>query len=149
MSVFDYGSFTPFGDGPFGGMTAATGAVRWQFYDPVEDETWTMPINPDSMTSPLRVRARSALHAHGGELVVSDGDPGAHAWDFGGVIRTKAHHDALIDWATRDRAIDVTDHLERTFRVVVTACEIADRRPTPRTQWRLRYVMRTLILEAL
>ena len=44
-------------------------------------------------------------------------------------------------------AVDVTDHLGRTFRVVIEEFNPTDRRPTPRVSWRLRYTMKALILE--
>jgi hypothetical protein len=123
--------------------------TRWVLTDTVTAETWTMPINPDSMSSPLQ--GRTLKFGYGYRL-----DPRVRAfsgqrepveWEWSGVIRSKSHYDALVAWAEKSVAVDVTDHLGRTFRVFLTEFNPTDRRPTPRVSWRLRYAMKALILE--
>ena len=123
---------------------------RWTFVDTVTSETWTVPINPDSMSSPFPTR--QFVHAKGfaGGLNRTRtflAKPQATVIEFGGVIRTKAHHDALEAWARKTVPIELTDHLARSWRVYVTEFIPTDRRPTARTPWRLRYSMKVDFLE--
>lgn len=122
---------------------------RWTLADVATSEVWTMPINPDSMSSPIR--RRNLRYALGGRqdrrLRAMRVAAPAEDWEWSGVIRTQAHYDALLAWAKKPGAIDVTDHLGRTFRVVITDFVPTDRKPTRRTTWRLRYTMKTKLLE--
>ena len=125
--------------------------TRWKFYDPVLDETWTMPINPDSEANPSRNKglafARNARS--GGRYSTIRQVPTPLEWEFGGVIRTKEHHDALDDWMGRRRVIHVTDHLHRKYEVLLTDFQVTERYPTRHVRWRLRYSMKALLLRQL
>lgn len=126
--------------------------TRWKFYDPVLDETWTMPINPDSMTNPIKVKgfAFGRNVRSGGRFTTVRQVPRPVEWEFGGVIRTKAHHDALDEWVGRRRIIQVTDHVHRTYEVMLTGFEVTERAPTKSgVRWRLRYSMKALLLRQL
>jgi len=123
---------------------------RWTFLDTVTAEAWTMPINPDSMDSPFPMR--QFVHAKGLRRGLSRtrtflAKPQGTVIEFGGAIRTKAHHDALEHWAYKTVPIELTDHLGRTWRVYVTDFTPIDRKPTARTPWRLRYSMKVDFLE--
>lgn len=125
--------------------------MKWVLNDPDTAETWTMPINPDSMSSPHP--AKPLRHAYGVRTGLHRARTFMAAqapvrWTFGGVIRTQAHYDALEDWASKD-IVHITDHLARTWVVVMQGFDPVDRRPTPQTPWRLRYQMQTLILRRL
>lgn len=124
--------------------------VRWVLRDVETDEQWTMPINPDSMSSPDPKRT---LRVAGGLVTrrrrVFEGPPPPIEWEWGGAIRTKAHYDSLESWAAKGVEVDVTDHLGRTFRVAITDFVPQDRRPTTQTPWRLRYTMKATILRRL
>lgn len=123
--------------------------TRWVLVDVHTDETWTMPINPDQMSSPLQDRSIATSYGTqaGPDRVRSFVTPtAAKEWTWGGVIRTKAHYDQLAYWARKSRKVRVTDHLGRTFEVLMQAFAPVDRRPTGQTPWRLRYEMTTLVL---
>lgn len=122
---------------------------RWTLRDTQTNEVWTMPINPDSMTSPVRRRQlRFALGGRrDGRIRAMRVAAEAEDWEWSGAIRTQAHYDALLAWADKAVPVDVTDHLGRTFRVVITDFNPTDRKPTRRTSWRLRYTMKTKMLE--
>jgi hypothetical protein len=123
--------------------------TRWVLRDTATNATWTMPINPDSMGSPYQ--GRNLRFARGNprdpRVRTFSGTQAPVEWEWAGVIRSKSHYDALVAWAEKSVAVDVTDHLGRTFRVFITEFNPADRRPTPRVSWRLRYTMKALILE--
>ena len=127
----------------------AIAVQRWLLRDTATNAQWRMPINPDSMTSPLP--RRQMKHAGGWRadqrVRTFITTPEATEWEWSGVIRTQAHYDQLVTWARKNVAVDVTDHLGRTFRVFITDFNPTDRRPTPHVPWRLRYSMKARILE--
>jgi len=126
--------------------------VRWTLYDPVADETTTLPINPNTATSPFG--SKSIASAQGLEsdalgrkrmrLTQSASSP--VEWQFGGVIRSEAHHDELLRWTEKSNEVRVSDHLGHTFEVIIRKIEFADRRPMPTNQWRLTYTASALVL---
>lgn len=123
--------------------------LRWTLHDPVADETWTMPINPDA-ASPIGSKGRVLTFAGGGpggdlRTRVMSG-PRVRDWSWSGVIRTEAHYAELSRWAKKRNAITVTDHLGRTVTVYLTKFDPTDRRPTALTPWRLRYTMTAKII---
>jgi hypothetical protein len=123
--------------------------VRWVFHEVDTGATYTVPINPDSMTSPFPERQMSTSYGSrsgGTRLRTNEHPSAAKEWEFGGVIRTQAHHDALAAWAHKPGRVNVSDHLGRTFQVVFQSFEPTDRSPTPNTPWRLRYAMTALVL---
>lgn len=123
--------------------------TRWVLLDTVTAATWTMPLNPDSMSSPFPRRNLKFSHGWRADQRVRafSGAREPIEWEWSGVIRSKSHYDSLVEWAEKSVAVDVTDHLGRTFRVFLTEFNPLDRRPTPRVEWRLRYTMKALILE--
>lgn len=125
---------------------------RWVFTEVDTGATYTVPINPDSMSSPFHDREVTTAYGSrtGSDRLRTFESPAiAKEWEFGGAIRTKEHHDALDAWAKKPGLINVTDHLGRTFQLVFQAFEATDRSPTPSTPWRLRYSMNALILRRL
>lgn len=125
---------------------------RWTFVDPIADETWVMPINPNTATSPFVAKnittAQGAdLDSHGIHRTRMFQAPSAPtSWQFGGVIRTKEHHDELLRWAGKANIVRVTDHLQRTFIVLLQKLDVTDRTPTASTSWRMTYTMTALVL---
>lgn len=123
---------------------------RWHFHDPVTNDFWIVPINPDSMTSPFPQRQFSyGMGKLGGIERVREAIPTPMDWQFGGVIRTRSHHDQLEAWAKVPNPIRITDHLGRIFLVQLTKFLPSERRPTPRVSWRMRYTMNGLVLKEL
>lgn len=121
--------------------------ARWTFVEVETGETYEMPINPDSMNSPFPERQFATSWWGLARRLRSNQTPSpAREWEFAGVIRSQAQHDALEEWASKPGLINVTDHLGRTFTTLFTAFEPTDRRPTPNTPWRLRYSMKALVL---
>ena len=122
---------------------------RWVLTEVDTGDTWTMPINPDSMTSPVLERSMTTTYGSNvgtARLRTFVTPSRALDWSWSGVIRTKAHHDALEAWSRKPGKVRVTDHLGRTFEVMLQGFEPTDRKPTPTTPWRLRYTMKTLLL---
>lgn len=130
---------------------------RWIFHDPDLDETWTVPINPNSMTDPenrtraftFGIRSRSSnISAAGAIRGIETASPIVE-WEFGGVIHTQEHHDNLEYWARKPGEIEITDHFGRTWVVLMKTFEPTERRPTPSKPWRFTYEARAEVLERL
>lgn len=125
---------------------------RWIFIEVDTGATYTVPINPDSASSPFPDRQIQQVYGsrEGYNRMRSFETPAPpKEWEFGGVIRTQAQHDTLRAWSKKPGAINITDHLDRTFQVVFQDFQATDRSPTPNTPWRQRYTMSALILRRL
>lgn len=126
---------------------------RWTFYEVATGQSYTVPINPDSMTSPFGdTRSHTVAHTGtptGPRTATRMNRTPARDWEFSGPIRTREHHDALETWAKKPGKVHITDHLGRTFVVMFRSFEATDRKPTPTVPWRLRYTMKTLLLRRL
>jgi hypothetical protein len=125
--------------------------VRWHFTDPVTDEEWTVPRNPNTMTSPHPVKSRQTMPAPPGapsaiNIATQQAPVVPFEWTFGGDIRTEEHYDQLLAWSQKNRPILVTDHYGRTWRVIPVTLDVEELRPTARNLWRLRYRFSTLML---
>lgn len=131
--------------------------LRWVFEDLEAAETYTHPINPREAGSPFPVR--SLTFAQGAAWMDQDTGiqrtrvfeaPAAPVdWQFGGVIRTQEHHDELLRWSKKSNEVRVSDHLGRTFEVIIKSFRPVERRATPATPWRMTYTMQTLVLRRL
>lgn len=117
---------------------------RWRLKNAARSLDWTMPINPNSMSSPHYQRGTIGYSVSPVDAHVRAFRPSLKAfeWQFGGVIRTQEHHDTLRDWCGYTERITLTDHLDRTWRVRLFSFEPEERRPTPSVPWRFRYVVR-------
>ena len=134
------------------------GTVRWQFHDSHESESWTLPMNPNAMTSPHAMRQYK--YGHGvdrglNRIRVFELPHDPISWEFSGYIRTKQHHDELRRWADKQHEIEITDHLDRTFEVIIQHYAPEDRvigevplssSLSDERRWRMRYKMTALIL---
>lgn len=121
----------------------------WTLFDPATSETWVMPINPDAMTSPHP--RKDFKHASG----VRNGldrirsmmtPPTPTEWSWEGVIRTEAHYNSLLAWAQKTDVVHVTDHLGRTWQIVMKKFTPTDRKPMANVPWRMRYQMTVINL---
>lgn len=127
--------------------------MRWTLFDPATLTTYVMPINPDRMSSPHpRKKIDTAYGGRGGaglgriRTFMAPAD--AVEWTFEGPIRTQAHHDALQTWSQKGE-VYVTDHLGRTWVVIMQTFVPDERKPTAATPWRLRYTMKCLVMRQL
>lgn len=123
--------------------------TRWTLTDPATSETWEMPINPDTATSPHAPKSiKTAYGIRSGEDRVRSfkGVASAKSWEWSGVIRTEAHYETYVTWAAKPGEIHVTDHLGRTWEVFIEAFVPEERKPTKTTPWRYRYTVRALVM---
>lgn len=129
---------------------SALPTVRWTFTDMDTGESYTVPINPNNSSDP-EGPARNLTYAYGvaaGQERVRtiERPPDINTWQFGGVIYTKEHYDALASWARKTGLVHISDHLGRTFEVIMQTFEPTDRRPRPNRMWNLTYTMRAMVL---
>jgi hypothetical protein len=117
---------------------------RWVLHDPLLNESWTFPVNPNAMTSPhgprnLTVHAtRPALGANtAGRVIEHNMDP--YDWQFSGFIRTQEHHDELERWSKKVNRLELTDHLGRTWAIRFTSFAPDEQKPRATTPWRFNY----------
>lgn len=124
--------------------------TRWTFYDPSVPELYTLPINPDKMDSPhygRNLATASGVRTGTLERVrVIDTAPQMKEWSFTGVVRSQIQHDRLTYWAEKRTPIQITDHLDRTFEVIVKRFDPVARQPTADVPWRGRYTMTCLLI---
>ena len=121
----------------------------WSLYDPALDETWVMPINPDQMTTPHK--RRDFRYAYGIRKNVDRirsvvEKPAPVMWEWGGVIRSEAHHEEYVRWARKPGEVHVSDHLGRTFEVFIESLDLQERQPALTVPWRFRYTVRAMIV---
>jgi cell wall-associated NlpC family hydrolase len=119
--------------------------TRWRFTDPVGGDTYTVPINPNTMTSPFRKTSVSLQGSPHGEVrALAKTTP--VEWSFGGVIRTQAHYDALLAWTQKPNPVTITDHLGRTHTIILSAFNPEDARAALPTKW--NYTITGYVLSA-
>lgn len=124
--------------------------TRWMFRDMDTNETAYVRINPNKMDSPTT--ARNLNFAQGTRYGAArirgfETPPSTPAtWTFGGVILTQDHYDMLQEWSDRDVVLRVTDHLERTFEIIIESFDVIERLPTMTRDWRADFTMNCLLL---
>lgn len=128
--------------------------IRWVFEDTETSESVRLPLNPKEMSSPFPARELAfAWTAHAeqgiGRARIFDRTRSTPVeWSFGGVILYKSHYDLLLDWAQRMNLLRVTDHLGRTFEIIIQSLDVRERQRTMATQeWRADYTMTCLLLK--
>jgi hypothetical protein len=118
---------------------------RWVFHDPVTNETWTVPINPNEMGTlfpekNIMVQVTSAVD---GQALLFEGQSSPVSWEFSGVILTVAHHQELLRWSRKRNRIRITDHYGR-----VIECYLTKFAPVPKRsqrKWKHDYTMSAII----
>lgn len=124
--------------------------VRWRFVDTVTSDVVTLPINPNQMSTPTAPRnfawAWGSRWGNNRMRGIESPLDGAQSWTFSGVILSESQYDLLLSWAGRLSILEVTDHLGRTFKVVIQKFDPVERLPTATKPWRADYTMTCLFL---
>ena len=121
---------------------------RWTFTDLTTDpdEVYVFERNPREMTTPYNPRNTQALVTPvDGRARAVRGRPRPGEWSFTGDIRTQSFHDALLTWVKKDHRIQVTDHLDRVWEVLLLQFDTIEQRPRQITPWRLTYTIKALV----
>ncbi len=124
---------------------------RWKFKDVASTAEAVLPINPNEMSSPYygkNITSYGTGVLWGTErLRAFQAPPQILEVTWSGVILAKDHYDLLLAWQIARKTVRVTDHLERTFDVIIKSFDPVERLPTARHDWRANYTMTVLLLE--
>jgi hypothetical protein len=120
--------------------------VRWLLQEVETGDSYTVEFNPNKASSYRGARSFDFTRGVGGRVRSFKSQDGPVPWTWGGVIQSKAHHDALEAWGKKKGKVRVTDHLGRTFEVMMKGARISDRRQTGANAWRFTYEMDCLLL---
>lgn len=120
--------------------------VRWIFEEVETSETYTVEINPNEASSHRFGRELLPAPRGGGRTLAFQTARQPLDWTFSGVVRAESHHDELIEWQKKPGKVRVTDHLGRTFEVMMRAVDMIDRRPSGDNTWRFQYNFSCLLL---
>lgn len=126
---------------PFGAAV-----IRWQLRDMLTNEKHTVEINPNEMGSYIHDKSFDFAKYKSRRVVGVRAPRQPIEWTFGGIVFRKDHHDSLVDWHDRSGKVRVTDHLGRTFEVMIKSLEMLDRRQTGSNAWRFKYRFNCLLL---
>ncbi len=131
-------------NGPLGGV----GVIRWRFVDPADASVYTVPFNPNKMTSPFPPRAMSTAATTGVDSrpLVFEGGLIGHEWSFSGVILDKAHLDALLFWSKKQNRFFIFDHLGRRFTVAPRQLDATPALRSMSHYWRHDYTFSVYVL---
>lgn len=125
--------------------------VRWIFHDPYTDpvETWTVPINPNTMTSPFRDKnvSTQVTTAVNGKTLLFEGNAAPAQWQFGGVILDHDHYQELLRWINKRNRIQITDHFGRQMWAYLLSYKPDPRRALGR-YWKHDYTIDAIVLSA-
>lgn len=94
--------------------------MRWQLYDPVEDETLVFAHNPSAMASMAQGHATQSAAASpvGGKIRSFRAPDKPFAWSFTGKVRTQDEHDVLLAWVYRPNRLQLSDHVGRVHEIL-------------------------------
>lgn len=123
---------------------------RWTLYDPIEDVTVVLPLNPSEAQIPARKKVftntpTTAPAGEGRTLIFQGPDEvGEHRWE--GIILEQSHLELLDEWAAKNHQIRLTDDLGRQFWFVIKTFE-ATRVKRNSHPWAHTYVLTGIALD--
>ena len=135
---------------------------RWKLETFDQSESYTFPINPNVMSSPIPAQSltynwagdlRSRLYGVGGgtQTVMTHSFVGTRAprapvqWSFGGVLYDEAHYAAMVEWIGKGK-VRLTTDLGEILQVRLTAFQPERKSPQrPRHPFRHHYTVKALV----
>lgn len=119
------------------------GVRRWVYRDLVSGETYTVPINPNAMTTPYPQRKfiyKSTTAGPAGTTVTNEAHADPQQWQYSGDILDKAHFDALVYWSRKQNRVQITDHYGRAFIITIDQFNPVPKRAV-NVPWRHTYTV--------
>lgn len=97
--------------------------VRWKFFDPIANVTYTVPINPSAyseaaFTKTLTYQSTSAAD---GSTLMFEGRDAVQEISFTGVALEQTHIDALISWWALRHQVKMTDDFGNELWIYLTS----------------------------
>lgn len=130
--------------------------VRWQFLDTKTRASVVLPLNPREMSSPTSARNvtfgwterdTNGLTGVGRPRLFDSGQTTPTEWTFTGRLVDQAHYDLLYQWTKSCRVLRVTDHLDRTFEIIIQKFDPQEKLPSASNPWRADYTLSCLLLK--
>lgn len=119
----------------------------WKFFDPITSETFIFPNNPKEMSSPHPQNTVSfASRGVNGRMPGISAPKSPTRWSVTGKSRSEDFLNTLIDLKSRPYPIHITDHLNRTWEVVLLGIGIDELRPSQVHSTRFNYDIQCLVL---
>lgn len=117
---------------------------RWVFT--AEGQTYTVPMNPESMQSLFSERQVTGKATLAGRVLLTEGVQPPTQWQFSGQILDADHYEALRHWVydIKQRVV-ITDHFGRKIQCVLTSFAPEPKRAVGR-YWRHTYTVKALVL---
>lgn len=107
--------------------------TQWIFTDPLDASTYMLPHSPREASSPEPRRRQTETFAPvGADIAYARSTPSLVEWTFAIRYYNATEVAALRDWCRKKRLIQITDHLGRTYEVVVLRGEAVEGIPSPR-----------------
>lgn len=115
--------------------------IPWVLFDPIANETLSLPINPNSGGSPARRKTLSTRTTTAGQALYFEGADEPRTFSVQGVILTQDHYEDLDRWVDeKHHQIRVTDDLGRVFWVYLVSFE-PERVRKPFNPWYHTYTL--------
>lgn len=122
---------------------------RWTFYCPGTGESYTVPRNPDDMTSPFPERNITTKHttAVNGQVLLIEGAPQVANWQFSGTVADARHYEQLRHWVNDiNQRVQITDHYGRVIECVLVSFAPKPRRDIRRL-WSHTYEIKAIVIK--
>jgi hypothetical protein len=119
-------------------------SFRWVFRG--AGASWTVPINPDAMTSLFPEKALTAKYTTAGKVLLFESSQQPANWQFSGAILDADHYEGLRHW-TYDvpGRIEITDHYGRRIDCALQSFAPEPKRGNGQRPWRHTYTVRALV----
>lgn len=117
---------------------------RWTFR--AEGQAYTVPVNPNAMTSLFPTRAITARTTTAGAVLLFEGARQPAPWSFSGDILNAAHYEALRHWVydIKQRVV-ISDHWGRDIECVLSSFAPVPKRALGK-YWRHTYEISGTVL---
>jgi len=122
--------------------------IAWEFYDPVEDETYEWEINPNDGGYPSRNKsiAYEATAAPNGQTLAFEGRESPATISFSGTILTESQFNTINTWYEKSNQIRLTDDLGREFWIYIRSFS-PTRVRSINYPWRHTYSIEAIVLD--
>lgn len=134
--------------------------IPWRFYDPEEDISYFMEVNPNEDTGSNALqkaqnysRATSIYEDYSGNLrindtVISERPDEQEKFSYTGLIYTKRQYDDLTEWFSKPYPWELRDDLKREFLIYVEVFN-TERIRSQNFRWKHSYTVSGLVLQEL
>jgi hypothetical protein len=122
--------------------------ARWKLTDPVTTDVFTFENNPNVMSSMFadRQTITGPSNPRFGGIRAIRRLQAPTEFSFGGIFRTQTQYEALVEWCAKEYAVELSDHFDRSWSVLLNAFDPEEQRPSQRVSWKGTYRVRGLVL---